>query len=574
MLDAPYYLAAGDCVLEDGTGSGPYFVQGMSFPKPDPDGYGGWNRAVRSIRVKVSGTSASDLAANQALLVRELVDGKLLRFKPNLDADLGESRIYTKGTTAVEESSDPLRRNSAEPHTYLDLTITTEPHWRLPWSDDITPTVSAVPGHFDTDATIPGEDDALVRLRAIFGNNGYGAAVGVKPDPRSGYDYIDDYVGSPGYDANAFGTSKIGITATNTPTVVSAAPAIDTNDNRGLALTIARLDTDATTAANCSAYIATKTTGASYGGSTEVAQRARAFTRTDLVARELGYVQIPSGQVPDLATASGWTPEAAQVTQASDDGTLTLTSDASSRRLWADQTFAAFNGRVTAIEYTVDTAPSQTVQGGGLLMLIADGVATMVSTSAPTSVGTHKVSLPTPVTISSSNTVSFRLDITCVAQFTIGLAKGANRYASGALTTPIYGSGEAAGDDLVFKVYGELPTSFDTTNPVYVTCSESSKTVNIDYVQRIPLDYAAIVYRQAASGAVAFFYDGDTDTPYSADADGIGPAILDKFEIRKPLRLKPGVVNRVVLGCLQADEAVQGATVTYSYRPRYLSAVW
>ena len=133
--------------------------------------------------------------------------------------------------------------------------------------------------------------------------------------------------------------------------------------------------------------------------------------------------------------------------------------------------------------------------------------------------------------------------------------------------------GAAAGDDLTFTVTGRTPLAFITTNPVLTAQAEASAGVSVDYVQRVPVDYAAIVRRLSSIGALGTYYDADTDTPYAADSDGIGPACYDECEIRKPLRVKPGVTNRVVVAIGQGDEAIAGVdTLEYQYRPRFLTA--
>jgi hypothetical protein len=271
--------------------------------------------------------------------------------------------------------------------------------------------------------------------------------------------------------------------------------------------------------------------------------------------------------VPDVVTGSGWSAESAQVSQATDDGTLTLSNNGANG-IVIEQTFPA-QVRMTAFEYTIDTPPSLAVQFATLSVYAGTSILGAVGV-IPTTAGTHKVTLSVPAEGATSVQLAFgRSDNQA---FNIGFAHGNARYADGALTTPT-GSGEAAGDDLVFVVYGQTQLGFNTSNPVLVSCSESSKTVAIDYVQRIPADYAAIAYRPAASGSLGLFYDADTDTPYIADADGIGPAQYDRTDVIKPLRVKPGVVNRVVLGILQEDAAVAGfTTLAYKVRKRYLTA--
>ena len=573
-MDAPFYLAVGSVVVEPGDGSADYHVNAMSFPEPSPDGAGGHDPAVRTIRLRVDGSSASDISANIAALRQQCVRGKRLYFRPSASGSVLECRI--REASLVEESYDPLRRSVAPASTFLTLTAKTDPYWLGPWGADVTPTVSTVPGHFDV-TTVAGEVDALVRIRAIFADNGTAAMIAVKPDPGTGYDYLDDYgTDAATSDANAVGTYKLASSGTVDASLSDhwTAPTIDTNDNRGRHLVIARIDHNATTSSNVTVRATTTTTGNAIAESVTVNEQTRALSSADLIGYELGDVAIPAGAVPDLSAGSGYNPEAVQTENTVDDGTLTLTSSASGDwPLAIQQTFAGFTGLVTAIEYTIDVAPATTEIYSHSPVLTLQRNAQNVATveNIPDTTGTHKVALPSPVSVDASDSLQFRIAFSRAPSFTVGVAHSNGDYTSGALTM-VEGAGAATGDDLTFKVYGQTPTAFNTSNTIQAACSESSKTVNLDYVQRIPVDYAALVYRRAASGALALFYDGDTDTPYIADADGIGPAIYDKCEIRAPLRVKPGVTNRVVLGALQADEVIGGATVTYSVRPRYLTA--
>lgn len=577
MLDAPFYLAVGSCVLEDGSGQGPYHVQGMSFPEPAPDGQGGFPPAVRTISpLKITGSTPAELTANIATLRREAVRDRMLRFRPCGSGDVSECRI--REATMVEADYDPLRRSlTADPHAYLTLTIETEPHWLGPWSDDTVVELDTVPGHFDVD-DIGGEDDALVRMRAVFDDSGTAAAIGVRPDPMDGYEYLDDY-GASGdtADANALGGYKVGevVDATLAGNAIGIAPSIDTNANRGQHLVVARLDSTAVSAATVTAQASVVTTGNLIGESVTVAAHAVTCASTSLVGIELGNVQIPAGAVPDLTVESGLGAVGPRSAQTTRDATRTITSAESVIEI--KQTLAPFNGPLTAIEYRVDVAPSATQNAslGFPQLVVASGSGGESAMFAvPSSVGTHRVELDSPLDLRASDSPYFTLTFARVdgGSLTVGMAVGEDRLPGYAMTTPT-GSGESSGDDLVFTAYGRERLGFETLTPVAAACSETSKTVALDYVQRVPVDYAALVYRKASAGALALFYDGDTDTPYVADADGIGPAVYDKCEVRKPLRFRPGVVNRVVLANLQADAAIGGATITYAHRPRYLTAV-
>lgn len=577
-MDAPYYLQVGNLILEDGTGLGPYFPSGLSFPEPDPDGAGWYRNAIRTFHLKVTGTSAANLSTNIAALRRECVRDKYLYFRPTATGTVLSCLI--REASVKEDATDPLRR--AQLAAYLTLTFETTPTWDGAWSAEVTPTVDAVPGHFDVTG-VTGELDAQLTMRIIPTRNGRGLFVGVKPDPAAGYDYCDDYSGTA--DANALTTAKATLSATATPTAVGTAPTIDTNANRGRHLVLARMDTTSTTAANNTAKVRVTTTGNAIAASTSVDEAAVAFpTGTDLYGFELGSnVSIPAGAVPNVATGSGWGASGVVGSQATTDGTLvgqtgagyytqgfgtliTLAAETQIETLsfWLKHPSASifWYNCVYKIEGVTDSLPNGTVHASVSALIGLNDVLTEKS-----------VPFGAPVTLPAG---TYSIGI----YFTAGYASDKVTVASNSAGTGAWRSDADTGYfvitngyDLKYSVSGKTQLGFNTTMPILAACTESSKTIGLDYAQRVPVDYSAIAYRPSASGSLGLYYDAETDTPYIADADGIGPALYDKVEIRRPLRLKPGVTNRVVLGMLQNDDAVAGATVVYKWRPRYLTAV-
>jgi hypothetical protein len=566
-LDAPFYLAVGDCIVEPGDGSAAYHVTSMSFPEPAPDGAGGHVPAVRVVTMRVEATTATALSTAVAVLRREAVRDNTLSFKPTLAGNTLTCRI--REASVVEDDFNPLRRSVAPFVARLTLTVETDPYWRGPWSADITPTVAAVPGHFDTAATITGEVDALVRMRLIMADAGTLAAVGVKPAPASGYDYLDDYSGVA--DSNAHGGEKVASSAlTGTLAAIGTAPNIDTNANRGRHLVIARLDNNATSQATVTYRAVQRTTGNAIAVSTDVAEQAVTSPDTNLVGVELGDVMIPSGQVPDTSSDVLYGPPAVTDEQ--------TTENADTAMGYAGQSVTLTEGEILAA-VTLKTG-TLTAVGPALIRICAFDTdhavwATMYASAlADTDIfaSNTEYSWTFNWTVPASGTYVIYVEPNTAALDTKWRRNTAGGYAGG---DELDASGYVvSGDDLYFKVYCKSPVVFNSNTIIQAADSAvASKVAYLDYVQRVPVDYAAIVYRLGSySAAPMLYWDGDTDTPYIADADGIGAAVYDKCEIRTPLRFRAGVVNRVVLANAEADEALAGATVVYAWRPRYLTA--
>lgn len=182
------------------------------------------------------------------------------------------------------------------------------------------------------------------------------------------------------------------------------------------------------------------------------------------ISRRSGYTE--TGEI-----VSVWNIEAALATQSTDNGTLYFrgeTWDIDIDYIQIQQTFTAFDGRITAIEYTLDYLP--TTIHDSYLRIVVNGVNKTASTvnDIPLTVGTHKVTLTEPADIQASDSVSFRLGFYISEGDPIGLAYRILGYTSGTLTSPV-GTGEVVGNDLVFKVYGQTFQEAGRINDLYRT---------------------------------------------------------------------------------------------------------
>lgn len=87
---------------------------------------------------------------------------------------------------------------------------------------------------------------------------------------------------------------------------------------------------------------------------------------------------------------------------------------------------------------------------------------------------------------------------------------------------------------------------------------------------RVPLDHGAVIVRRAFSAGTGLYYDGDTDTVFLADVDGIGEP-LGTAIVKRPLRVDAGAPTTLVFMATGT-----GSTLTdifrYRTRRRFLTA--
>lgn len=566
-LVAGYHLQVGNLLIEDGSGTTSYRVTYMSFPEPAPDGVGGHFPAQRRFDVTVTGDSVSDLSAKVAALRRECVRDKTLQFRPSASGDLLSCRI--REASVVESEVDMLDRVSLKAD--LSVTLTTDQYWLAPWGAEVdaTAAITSVPGHIDI-ADPGGEVDALLSMRVVPVCQGTGLFVGVEPDPGEEYRYLDDYgvVGDIN-DANALGTlKKRSVVLTSTMSVAGGGAALDTTDNTGTHIAVARCSIPAGTPSNFAIAPRVETAGNMIAAEVSVDSQAQTMTTLDLIGYELGIVQIPAGTVPTLSTGAGYAPEDISAEQTASDGQTAGQMCGQTIKLAAGE-------RPTRV-----TFKSGTIDGNGWVYEcrikdVGSGQVYDISGTVEARVA------DTEYTFSfNSGWVAPHSGLYWFALSKVGLYyedgaywrdNSAGGYADGSEIA--YDGTIVTGHDLFFRLYSCLPLGFVSTLQLLGSSTETNRAIDVDYIERIPVDFAAIAYRLAASGPLGLYYDADTDTPYVADADGIGPSVFEDCTINKPLRLRPGVTNRVVFGVLQGDTPVAGMTaLKYRIRRRYLTA--
>jgi hypothetical protein len=200
-----------------------------------------------------------------------------------------------------------------------------------------------------------------------------------------------------------------------------------------------------------------------------------------------------------------------------------------------------------------------------------------VTMNAPTSVGTHKIYLPYPVTCAAGATWTLTFNITLAAPGTIGYAFSNGDYAGGSITQ-YFGTGVSVGDDLTFAIYSRTALGFNSSVSVQATDSAAeSKVAQIDYLVRVPTDEGYICINRYFAAGQGVMVDESSPlatkhNAYLCDTDGIGPSVLAQAtEWRGSLMLRPGDNTYVLAAHTPAAAAPGGADVWVWYRPRYLT---
>jgi len=519
--------------------------------------------SVHKLQMLFSDTTPDLLSANVNATLNAIAPGVDWYFQA-----YGVTNGYTAAILDVEHSETYTARVDGRAFTVIDFTITCEPGWKRP---ETTATLSTAPTSLPgiiTASDILGSMPTGFRALLTYDQATTMQALGIRHGLAT--NATQDYQGTADADAlsgeSAQGTMDADGTALGTPTT------LDSNVLRGWWLPIARVEQPDATPGDTT-YFATSTVAASggmAGTQSYVTASVPATVQNAFQKVVLPPLPIPGGAIPALDTDSGWNAEISLAENTADDGTLTLTS-ASPDVLHVQQTFAGFAGRITAIEYTLDVAPSSTLFNP--ILYIYEGT-TLRSTqqmnaAADLTIGTHKVPLTTPIA-SATGTWSFLLQLVGLEPFTVGFAFSNGDYAAGALTTPSYGTGESAGDDLTFKVYGQTATAFNSAVAISAA-NAGAGTGKLDTVALLPYDEYSVVTTRTAAADEGVLIDAMTDAPtiYGASKAG-GIEALDQAltDPQGTPRVWPGDSAIVVDGDT-ANAVPGGCDLVLYYQPTY-----
>jgi len=492
------------------------------------------------------------------------INATLLAIIPGVDwvfQARSASYAYTARVLDVKHSETYKAVASGRTFTALDLTITCEAGWKrpevtiTPTGAASTPALYAVPG-------VVGSMPAPFRASVTFDDDVDGVYLGFRHAAVAPL-LVQDLAGTA--DAHAVGGEAASATMDADGVLVGDGTDLDANDEAGWYLLSARLEQPDATPGDTTYQAISTVTGSGIAVSQAFTTEAVPATVAGEYRRTLlGPLPIPAGAVPDVATGSGWSAESSITENTVDDGTKTISSLGGT--LDVRQSFAAFTGQITAIEFTIDAAP---VVSSMLLKIFKNATVESWMLSDFTT-GTKKFVLPAPYPVSSSDTLAFGLYSSTA---TIGLAASNGDYAAGALTTPM-GNGESAGDDLTFKVYGQTQLGFVCEVEVNAL-NAGAGTVKHDTDCLIPIDeYACIIAADLGTANRGVLIDSTGDAPIAYMTDTSGNfAAIDQATVTHygSALVWPGDTTYVAVDAETLDGAPGGSDLIFRYRPTYLT---
>lgn len=454
----------------------------------------------------------------------------------------------------------------------IDFVIRTTPGWSAP--ETVTPLSASsviLPGVI-TALAVLGSMPASFRAFLTFDQATTMQALGFRHALATGV--TQDYQGTADTDAlsgqSAQGTMDADGFALGTPAT------LDSNTLRGWWLPIVRVEQPDATPGDTTYFATSTVTGSGLAGTQGyVTESVPATVQNLFQKRVLPPLPIPAGAIPDITTGSGWGGEAVQAQNAVDEGTVALQSELASgyKDLMVKQTFPSFTGRVTAIQYTIGSGLNAYPDTSHHLWVGQEDVGvfeTVNLVATDLAAGVHKITLPTPLVCVSGVTWSFRINLADSGNdLTFALAHSNADYADGALTT-VMGSGEAAGDDLTFAVYGQTMLGFNSTVAISAA-NAGAGTGKLDTVCLIPYDEFSVVAEVAGAATEGMLIDamGDDTVIYETKIDGsIGPIDQAITDPQGTARLWPGS-TAIVIDADTANAVPQGCALTLYYKPTY-----
>lgn len=456
------------------------------------------------------------------------------------------------------------------PGTAVTFSITTTPGWRATETGMTPAGASNIPWVYSLTGIL-GSMPCPMRLSHTFDQATAKQAIACRRAPGGTTGFMQDYAGVA--DAAASGGACAQLTMAAAFATIGAPATLDTNLYRGWYMTAVRVKQPDATPGDTTYRALVTTTGSGVAESSTFPTEAVPATVQNLYEIVyLGPFPIPAGPVPDVSTGSGYGPETAQITQATDDGTGNATNSAGFP-FKCGQSFLGIAMMMTAFEYTIDTAPSN-VTGWRLELRTGSSMfAGTVRQSVPASVtvGVHKVVLSTPLTAGATYVCGIVAPDT--AAYTVGFAHStASTYADGAVDNTNLVS--VPSGDLVFKVYGRLPLGFNTTVAIQAA-NAGAGTVALDTVALIPYDEWSVIAGVdcAATEGVMLDVPGDSPddvTAYLTKTDGsIGPVSQSLVDWQGLPLLWPGDSAIIVAGQTPGNAAPTGGDLSVAYRPTY-----
>lgn len=498
--------------------SGPYRVAKYSLPTAKAlDSYDDKQRngqrpgvcdydlAPFSLTIHIVGTGNADVAAARAALTRYLSTPDVCL---SWAEDYGLVMTTTIADCAMDASQSEIKTTSA----VVTYTGNRYPAWRglsTPFS-----VICPLWGTVDLPFTPNGEVESDVTLMHTCAQPTNAQWLGVKADPGTHYDPIDDY--DTGItDANAVGGHRAtALTLSGTSALAYTAPIVDANDNRGGHFFVARGIASAT----CMLF-GGNAIHPTIGNAYQELNPGIATVNIALSTLNLGAVAFPVQNVPNLASSLGWAPQVK--THSSTSGSSHYTSP---------------GVQTASIPTTAGERVSQVVIPLYIPSLLQSSVAVFAAVRRSSD---HVLMCDlAPVYVDSSTTSATFIPTTG----SDGILDGTTVYIDLTLPTGAFSVGVSPAT-AQYEFWTQQPIVFGASTPVYAS---GSGTYSLDAVARIPLDdFASIVTTPLGANEGVTFSTFDRIV-YQANAAGsVGASVSGQVLGLRP-GFAPGVVNRFV----------------------------
>ena len=286
--------------LSDPVNATGYRVRDLAFPAPSKTSAaeramrwgtkvsGNWDElAERVIELDVVGATEA-VAENNLLVLQRAVDSH--RAQLVWRSDTASQTIWTTIRTAqvTESRVDALRRAQGKIRVTISLVTDST------WFGDGVPFSGTSASHIIVDVT-KGDRPAPFRIKATASSANSLLGLGIKPNPAAAYDPVDT-VASPA-----------AVTLASAYADLHTAEVKDTNAHKGQHVAVARVATNAATAANTRYRAVASVTGSGVAASAAATKDSRAAQATAARLTVLpGLVDIPAGGVPGIEAGSGY----------------------------------------------------------------------------------------------------------------------------------------------------------------------------------------------------------------------------------------------------------------------------
>lgn len=518
--------------------------------------------ATRVIDGYVQCTTEALARAELAAIQAACVPGATVTYQPDGQTTAVSCQLLDASVTP--KVLDPTGRLVAT-DGYFDLavTLTTRPYW-LGSEVTTTLTVPATTPWTATVSDVPGTVPALTETRYTHAQVITGLALGLRSDPGAAFTPTQDY-GGAGHtdDATALGGECQQITTGASHATIGAPTALDAVGMRGDFLTMARVKCGGATVA-AEFYRAQSSAIGPIGAAMTInGTEANPVTASDAGwdVLNLGVMSIPAGRVQAGLSGGGWSPETLEVEQTTGTSTCAV-NDTTTQT----QTFKAVHtGRLSRIPVKV----AAVVTAGSQKAKVYRGTTMIASvTFSVTDAGWVDVS-PFTCAVVAGETLSV------VLGGTTGLLAGS--FTLNYSATSVYADGvRTGGGDLCFKTYEQVYSTYGTTMNIQARASAGTPTARLDTVALIPTDEGAVRVTMPATTAgqgVDIDYLAEDDNEhgiYIADATTSGTSLIATAEPYGPVLLRPGDNSYVGMADTPIDAVPGDATVSVTYRSRWL----